>query len=317
VRGEERHFAVTAKLDAAWFTKFFALLEGYQTGDYFQASIADESMREAKQEYRSFATFRVELLGRLDSATRVNCWITSGRSHLDCDLDLRRGSLRLKLEARTIDDVRESFQKFSDTLSLRPSDANPYQYRRHARSYTIDEWTSNEAFATALETLVKEVYLTPFGRKPAVANLFAIAGKKVEDLHSFDNDLNKFVAWLPKQGADFRQARIYLEGPQGIAIGINVDRTCKKFEIRSSLTRAAFNDAAQIFANAINLKDPQDIQTKQPDEKDGRAFWLENLFIPALLAQLSQLRHVETENPLFFNGSSQKVCTTFARLFLQ
>jgi hypothetical protein len=36
-----------------------------------------------------------------------------------------------------------------------------------------------------------------------------------------------------------------------------------------------------------------------------------------LLAQLSQLRHVETENPLFFNGSSQKVCTTFARLFLQ
>ncbi len=35
------------------------------------------------------------------------------------------------------------------------------------------------------------------------------------------------------------------------------------------------------------------------------------------LAQLSQLRHVETENPLFFNGSSQKVCTTFARLFLQ
>jgi type I restriction enzyme M protein len=35
------------------------------------------------------------------------------------------------------------------------------------------------------------------------------------------------------------------------------------------------------------------------------------------LAQLSQLRHVETGNPLFFNGSSQKVCTTFARLFLQ
>jgi hypothetical protein len=35
------------------------------------------------------------------------------------------------------------------------------------------------------------------------------------------------------------------------------------------------------------------------------------------LAQLSQLRHVETKNPLFFNGSSQKVCTTFARLFLQ
>ena len=35
------------------------------------------------------------------------------------------------------------------------------------------------------------------------------------------------------------------------------------------------------------------------------------------IAQLSQLRHVETKNPLFFNGSSQKVCTTFARLFLQ
>jgi hypothetical protein len=35
------------------------------------------------------------------------------------------------------------------------------------------------------------------------------------------------------------------------------------------------------------------------------------------IAQFSQLRHVETENPLFFNGSSQKVCTTFARLFLQ
>jgi hypothetical protein len=35
------------------------------------------------------------------------------------------------------------------------------------------------------------------------------------------------------------------------------------------------------------------------------------------LARLSQLRHVETKNPLFFNGSSQKVCTTFARLFLQ
>src|SRR2546430_4129442 len=39
------------------------------------------------------------------------------------------------------------------------------------------------------------------------------------------------------------------------------------------------------------------------------------LLVP--LAQLSQLRHIETENPLFFNGSSQKVCTTFARLFLQ
>jgi pirin-like protein len=35
------------------------------------------------------------------------------------------------------------------------------------------------------------------------------------------------------------------------------------------------------------------------------------------LTRLSQLRHVETKNPLFFNGSSQKVCTTFARLFLQ
>jgi hypothetical protein len=38
---------------------------------------------------------------------------------------------------------------------------------------------------------------------------------------------------------------------------------------------------------------------------------------PRTLTQLSQLRHVETENPLFFNGPSQKVCTTFARLFLQ
>src|SRR2546430_6283857 len=39
--------------------------------------------------------------------------------------------------------------------------------------------------------------------------------------------------------------------------------------------------------------------------------------VRAHIAQLSQLRHIETENPLFFNGSSQKVCTTFARLFLQ
>jgi site-specific recombinase XerD len=52
--------------------------------------------------------------------------------------------------------------------------------------------------------------------------------------------------------------------------------------------------------------------------------WLDNMErakrparLPVVLTQLSQLRHVETENPLFFNGSSQKVCTTFARLFLQ
>jgi uncharacterized protein GlcG (DUF336 family) len=45
-------------------------------------------------------------------------------------------------------------------------------------------------------------------------------------------------------------------------------------------------------------------------------FWEETV-ASGHLAQLSQLRHVETKNPLFFNGSSQKVCTTFARLFLQ
>ena len=52
---------------------------------------------------------------------------------------------------------------------------------------------------------------------------------------------------------------------------------------------------------------------------EPRAFGLTALLALSLLVltQLSQLRHVETKNPLFFNGSSQKVCTTFARLFLQ
>jgi hypothetical protein len=134
-------------------------------------------------------------------------------------------------------------------LDLEEAPEDPYKYRRFARFFEIKRWKGNPAFAKAVRSAFGKV----FPAQPAIVAAYITRGGSAQDLESF-HSVDGFLKAVGDGDVDYDGAGVHVEGPNGKAISVTLDRVKKQLEIFSSLKRKEFNEVADVFENEIDLR---------------------------------------------------------------
>jgi hypothetical protein len=282
LEGRARRYFIEDSIDENWLNKLADVVRSFVTtkasfrGDYW---VGGQKFSKGKLE-----EWCSEVRSRWRDVLTLYCWCWLPHSSSTVEVDLLRQTLKLELQRPSPDVLREDFLRAETLLKLKPFEGNPYQYRKFARLFRIDDWKGDAAL---VESLKKAIHGAFTGRGPAVVNAYVTEGEKAEDLHSF-KDLDSFISRL-EEGTSYKFAQIYVEGPKGSSAGVRVDRSKERISVKSSLERdkfLKFLDDLQyrLDLTGIKIEDDQEKEDTKPDKKSSR-----ELLIPILGVVLSAL----------------------------
>lgn len=284
MKGERRRYFPETKLDTDWLQQCLSIMTSWNTGQTsFQGRIRTLSQELST---RDFKEWKNQIIAQWKEIYTIYGWSSSFELSQTLDVDLVREIISLEIQGRTTDLVNSNFSAFESALKLKRFYGNPYQYRKFARAYKIEEWKTNDAVADATTGAIA----IAFGDKPpAINSAFVTVGTKAEDLQPFAT-IPDFIARLRK--GDYATARLTLEGPRGIGLGISVDHARLRLSIRSSLGRPEFDKVIRTFEELIDLKldaieDDPERSTKESNRSSSAAMWV--TVVVAILTSLTSL----------------------------
>ena len=268
LEGEARRYFIEDAIDENWFVKLrdvvqtFILPQASFRGDYW---IGDQ--KSSKGDLDSWWN---EVRSHWNEVRTLYCWCWLPHSATTVDIDLIRQTLKLELQRPTPAVLREDRLRAETRLNLKQFEGNPYQYRKYARLFRIDDWKGD---APLVESLRKAIGNAFPGRGPVLVNAYVKQGEKAEDLHSFSS-LESFFARL-EEGTPYKSAHLRVDGPKGSGVGIAVDRSKDRIAVRSSLDRdrfLRFLDDLQhrLDLTAIKIEGEDENEGSKPEKKSLR-----------------------------------------------
>jgi len=273
-QGQRRRYFAEEQIDVQWFDKcmdqLMKLVKGESTFQgYFGEAISDDSPTVDSLKFANYKEWYDQIRAKWDNVVWIRCWIYAPGISITLDLDLLRDLVSLELESPAEETVKNIYEAFESTQKVKRIQGNPYRYRRFMRQFKITKWTTATAFAQALRDAVQYVFpgRVP-GRRVAIQTSYLTLGDIEEDLQPFTTfeEFCKEVAATP----DLNRAHLVLEGPNGVLLGVELDRKEKQLIVRTSVERSKLPKLLLIFENAveITLDKAQDEGDEKKDKKD-------------------------------------------------
>ncbi|MBV8114979.1 MAG: hypothetical protein JO300_09575 [Silvibacterium sp.] len=215
--------------------------------------------READQDYTvsDFNLWRDEVGHRWSEMQSASCTISNDESRQSLDIDIKREQVGLELSRQpgAVASGAMTFLDYETELKLDPVPSRPYQYYRYARKYERTEVWSPEfdgTIATAIGNAVKEAFRDE--RRYVVVSASTTEGEVQQQLIP-QTTLNGFLGRL-RTHHDYVSAQIYLQGPRGYDLVIQLDRRLRTVAVRSSISDGKlFKDVIAPFEAIHDLKE--------------------------------------------------------------
>jgi hypothetical protein len=265
--GTKRIFYTANRIDAAWFQTAVKLLrELSHTERYFTSCRVYVTSRLTPD----FITGRLdeweaEVLGHWPNVQRVVCSRSSGNLYVNFECDLHREIVWVEVQAEPRNEVERVLENLQKQLGLELAPEQPYRYRRYLRIYESRSATMAAKLKTAIENAVEVAFKKQFDKAPVVADAYLTETGDSGYLTSAQT-LQDFLARLTELASGLREAKLYLEGPRGSALGIFANIPQRRLELRSSLAHKIFEQTAAQFEDALELT----LKKKETQEKDKK-----------------------------------------------
>ena len=250
-KGERRRYYTAEPITADWLEKSMMPI---LTRNPARRTGFGGTFRVADQEYtvQDFDAWTKEVARRWKEMQAAGCWISTSDSRQSLDVDFEREQVAVELRNRPggTGPAVTTFADYESELKLTPAPAKPYQYYRFARTYQkVNEWNSGSDLVLA-EAIDKAV-LAAFGdRRYAFMNGSMTEGEGAEMQTPFSSK-DEFLARL-RSGVPYVSARIYLQGPRGYDLGVQLQRNEKKVVLRSSIPDAELFKKVALPFNKIH-----------------------------------------------------------------
>ena len=215
------------------------------------------TFRVADQTYtvQDFDVWANEVQLRWEEMQAAKCWVQTADSRQSLDVDFDREQVTVTLRNRAgATAPAMTFADYESELNLTPAPANPYQYYRFARKYQKSgKWDTgtDRVLADAIAKAVHTAF--PEGRYVFV-NGSTTAGEAAQEQTPHLN-LDDFLQRLRK-GEPYVKARIYLQGPRGNDLAVQLQPGENNVELRSSISDGQlFKKVAEPFDKISDLKE--------------------------------------------------------------
>ncbi|HEY4962088.1 MAG TPA: hypothetical protein VII29_14605 [Terriglobales bacterium] len=250
-KGERRRYYTAAPITAEWVEK--ALMPLLARNPAKRTGFGG-TFRVADQEYtvQDFNAWMKEVELRWKDMQAAGCWLTTADSRQSVDVDFEREQVTVELRNRPggSGPAVTTFVDYESELKLTPAPARPYQYYRFARTYRkLNDWDSgsDQALADAID---KAVVATFGDRRYAFMNGSMTEGEGAEMQTPYSSK-DEFLTRL-RNGVPYVNGRIYLQGPHGYDLGVQLQRNKKKVVLRSSIPDAELFKKVALPFNKIH-----------------------------------------------------------------
>ncbi|HWB96840.1 MAG TPA: hypothetical protein VG672_09065 [Bryobacteraceae bacterium] len=269
VSGERRRYFAGSALSPEWLIQCLGIVESLNRGPVsFQGRFRigeEEYSRSGIEEWKGAA------IARWEEIRSLGCWYSSFGASQNLDIDLNREIVSVELQGRSEAAVADAFGHFEADLKLQRFEGTPYQYRKFARVYRIEEWKGGARAAEAVETAVKIAFP---GKRRQITSAYITVGEKAEDLESYP-ELAPFLEGLRKPG-EYTLANLAIEGPRGRLLGIRLDRGKSRLQLWSSIERREFQAVVGAFEERLDLAldKIEDAPKEKEAAKGGWGIWI-------------------------------------------
>ena len=250
-KGERKRYYTAEPITADWVHNHLLAILGRIAA---KRTAFSGTFRMSDQEYtvQDFDAWAKEVDLRWEGMQAAGCWLTTADSRHALDVDFGREQVSVELRSGT---GIFAFGDYESALNLTPAPAKPYQYFRFARRYQKkNDWDkgSDKVLADAIEQAI----LAAFGerRRYVLVNSSLTEGVGAQMQTPYPS-ADEFLQRLRK-GDAYVSARIYLQGPHGYDLEVQLLRSEKKVILRSSIPDAElFKKVAQPFSKIHDLEE--------------------------------------------------------------
>lgn len=255
MRGLSRHYFVNVPITIEWVEQLVQIAVQDVGGRLnVVAKIRLVGEKSTEHIFRDTIAWQHELRKLWSEVESIYVWLHRKERTLSIDCDLPRQLVHAEAEALSYEEATGLIRSLEASLTLEEAPADPYRYRRFARFYEIKKWESNSAFAEAVSASLKRVFPTTV----AFVSGYVTRGGSSQNLKS-TSCVEAFLAEVGNSGPEYDSAELYVEGPRGKALGVDLNRLRGILEIRGSIDRKTFNAVAEEFENSIDLRLTKDV----------------------------------------------------------
>ena len=282
---ERRRYYTVEPVTADWVrTKLIALLArigARRTGFSGTFRVADQGY--IVQDFTAW-TKEVEL--RWEELQAAGCWLSTADSTQSVDVDFEREQVTVNLRSLTgiSGSAAMTFADYESALNLERAPSVSYQNYRFANRYELsssEAWDTrtDQALAAAIDEAIS-VAFEKYRRYVFVSGSLTMGVAEQEQTSSRTKD--EFLQQLRSGG--YVSARIYLQGPKGYDLAVQLERSEKKVTLRSSIPPQAklFKSVAKPFDNIRGLNLIKAENRNAAGEEQKEAPWLKTWLLPLL-----------------------------------
>ena len=269
-KGQRRRYFATEQIDARWFERCMDQLmrvvnvKSTFQGFFGEAISAGDGPTVDSVKFGNYEEWYEQIRTKWNDVVWIRCWISAPRISITLDIDLLRDLVTLELESPDQETVKKIYDDFESTQKVKKIQGNPYRYRKFMRQFKITKWSTAREFAQALRDAAQLVFpgRAP-GRRVAIQTSYLTLGDVEEDLQPFTTfeEFCQGVAATP----ELNRAHLVLEGPEGVLLGVELDRKKESLIVRTSVERSRLEALLLIFKNAVELS-----LQKVQDETEGK-----------------------------------------------
>ena len=255
LKGEKKLYYTQQPIDDEWINNYLQI----QTKVAENRTFFNGRYRENDQDYTvsNFESWREEVRRRWKEMQSAGCSISNDESRQSLDVDFKREQVGLDLSKQpgAATPGAMTFLDYETELKLDPVPGRPYQYYRFARKYErTEDWnaTFDETIGTAIGRAVEKAFGDE--RRYVIVSASTTEGD-VAQQQIPQTTLSGFLGQL-RTSHDYVAARIYLQGPRGNDLVIQLDRKSRTVAVRSSISDGKlFKDVIAPFEAIHDLKE--------------------------------------------------------------
>jgi len=250
-KGERKRYYTAEPITADWVHNHLLAILGRIAA---KRTAFGGTFRMSDQEYtvQDFDAWAKEVDLRWEGMQAAGCWLTTADSRHALDVDFEREQVAVELRSGT---GVFAFGDYESALNLTPAPAKPYQYFRFARRYQKkNDWDkgSDQVLADAIDQAILAAF--DERRRYVLVNSSLTEGVGAQMQTPYPSP-DEFLQRLRK-GDAYVSARIYLQGPHGYDLEVQLLRSEKKVILRSSIPDPElFKKVAQPFNKIHDLEE--------------------------------------------------------------
>lgn len=252
-----RGFDIVTALNQGWFESYLAQLSKYLDREaHPDYSVRQLSDIENPRVFRDPDLWVEHVRANWEDVAETEVWSYRGALR-SARCDHRRQHLRVEFALESLSAIEESLDSLEESLSLKPTPQEPYQYRRSSLEFDIGSWRP-DLFADGVRRIA-----TYLGGNPGVRELYVKTYEgDVEKLVPF-YEIKEFLQYVGHRASRFGEVSVGLQA-RSIGVGILVPPDHKKLRIRTTLPPESVDELLDAWPTELGLR-----QAKAQDSGSG------------------------------------------------